>query len=108
MNIYISAPISGRTDADNKLVFDYAVTQVHYWGHFAINPYAISRLLPVMSHDSYMAIDFEIIKQCADAIYFFPGWKTSEGCRLEHDMAEALGIRIIEDIAEIAKEGKVK
>lgn len=104
MNIYLSAPITGRTADDNNLVFEYCATQLRYYGHFVINPWELGKCLPVLEHEKYMAIDFEIIKQAADAVFFAPGWSSSHGCRLEHDYAEALGLKIYHDIAEIARE----
>ena len=32
----------------------------------------------------------------ADAAIFAPGWQDARGCRIEHEAAEAYGIRVIE------------
>lgn len=106
MNIYLSAPITGRTEEDNNLVFAYTKTQLAYYGHFVIDPWAISKHLPRLSHEQYMAIDKEIIKSAADAVFFAPGWKSSRGCNIEHEFALSLGLPIYYDIAEIAKEAE--
>lgn len=83
MNIYISAPITGRTAIDNDLVYEYAKTQLIYLGHNVISPWHISKLLPTLTHEQYMAIDKAIIKNAADAVYFVNGWRSSTGCNEE-------------------------
>lgn len=106
MNIYISAPISGRTAADNDFLFEYTKGQLEYYGHKVINPWAIGKLLPKLSHDQYLAIDREIIKHAADAVFFAPGWIHSDGCKQEYEFCKRNEIQIYEDIAQIAKEAE--
>lgn len=105
MNIYISAPITGRTKDDIEFCFAYAKTQLEYYGHKTINPYAIGKMLPELTHEQYLAIDEAIIRNAADAVYFFAGWRESKGCQLEHKLAEDLGLVIFEDISEVAHYG---
>lgn len=106
MNIYISAPITGRTKDDIEFCFAYAKTQLEYYGHKTVNPYAIGKMLPELTHDQYLAIDDAILLHGGiDAVYFFAGWRESEGCRHEHRIAEELGLVIFEDISEVAHYG---
>ena len=32
-----------------------------------------------------------------DAVYFMPGWEEARGCKLEHQIAEAYGVKILTD-----------
>lgn len=106
MNIYISAPITGRTVDDITLVFSYAKTQLEYYGHRVIDPWAIGQTLPELKHEDYLAIDKEIIARAADAVYFCAGWQSSKGCQSELALCEALGIKTYFDISEVAKEAQ--
>lgn len=103
MNIYISAPITGRTTDDVALVFSYAKTQLEYYGHRVINPWAIGQLLPELTHEQYLAIDKEIITQAADAVFFCGGWQNSKGCKSEEALCRALGKLCFFDISEVAR-----
>lgn len=103
MNIYISAPITGRTAEDITFVFSYAKTQLEYLGHKVINPWAIGQLLPELTHEQYIAIDKAIIAQAADAVFFCAGWHNSEGCRKEEAFCRSLKIPRYFDISEVAK-----
>lgn len=105
MNIYISAPITGRKISEIETNYGYAQTQLEYLGHRVINPWAIGKSLPPLSHDNYLAIDKAIIKHAADAVYFCHGWQLSKGCQSELTFCEANGIKVYFDIAEVAKEG---
>lgn len=101
MNIYISGPITGISEASCELLFTNAVLNIQYLGHFAVSPWHISKLLPkTFSHDDYMAIDIEMMKRC-DAVYFIGGWEDSNGCKHERSICEALGIRIFDSMADI-------
>jgi Asp-tRNA(Asn)/Glu-tRNA(Gln) amidotransferase A subunit family amidase len=33
-----------------------------------------------------------------DAVLFLPGWESARGCKLEHAIAEAYGVRVIEGV----------
>ena len=105
MNVYISAPITGRTKDDNDFVFAYAKGQVEYYGHKVIDPWTLGKMLPELTHEQYLAIDEAIIRNAADAVYFFAGWRESKGCQQEHKLAEELGLVIFEDISEVANYG---
>ncbi len=39
----------------------------------------------------------ERMRQC-DAVYFCKGWENYRGCRIEHEAAEAYGLKIIEEV----------
>ena len=101
MNIYISGPITGRTEYDCTITFAIKQSEVESFGHTPINPWAIGAYLPKLTHEQYIAIDLEIIKQAADAVYFMPGWRNSRGCVIEHDFCEKQGIPIIEKISDL-------
>lgn len=106
MNIYISAPITGRTDEDVTFVFSYVRTQLEYYGHRVIDPWAIGQMLPPLSHDQYIEIDKAIIAQAADAVFFCAGWQSSKGCQSELALCEELDIKTYFDISEVAREAQ--
>lgn len=101
MNIYISAPITGRTEIDNDLVFEYAKTQLIYLGHKVISPWHISKLLPTLTHEQYMAIDKALIKNAADAVYFVSGWQHSAGCCEELEFCNENKIKTFHSLDEL-------
>ncbi len=39
----------------------------------------------------------ELMRQC-DAVYFCKGWENYRGCKIEHEAAEAYGLKIIEEV----------
>lgn len=41
----------------------------------------------------YLAKSLEIMSKC-DTVYFCKGWKQARGCRIEHEAAEAYGLKI--------------
>ncbi|MBR5299840.1 MAG: DUF4406 domain-containing protein [Bacteroidales bacterium] len=84
MNIYISGPITGRSEAECEMKFNKAQNEIEKLGHTAVNPWQIGKLLPKnLSHKDFMDIDKEILVKC-DAIYMMPDWNKSKGCREEH------------------------
>lgn len=85
MIIYISGPITGRSQAECEMKFNRAEREINAKGHDAINPWKIGKLLPVtFDHEDYMKVDMAIIRRC-DAVYFMDDWELSKGCRAERE-----------------------
>ena len=80
--IYIAGPISGV----NKYweAFEKAEDELTAAGFIALSP---TRLPEGLTKSQYMRIDFAMI-DCADAVYFLPGWHESPGARLEYNYCE--------------------
>lgn len=84
MNIYISGPITGRSNEDNEKAFNEAKLEIMKLGHVPVSPWDIGKALPrSFTHSDYMAIDIEILRRC-DAVVFIDGWEKSDGCQYEH------------------------
>ena len=102
MNIYISAPITGRTAAECEMKFNKAKNDILKRGHFAVSPWDISKSLPVtFQHDDYLAVDIEVMRRC-DAVLFLDGWYQSKGCRRERECCHHYGITILDSIEEVS------
>ena len=101
MNIYISAPITGCSDAECEMKFNKAKNEIIKREHFPVSPWDISKMLPrTFEHSDYLAVDFEVLKRC-DAVLFLDGWEESEGCRKERGWCYLLDIDVYDDIREV-------
>ena len=100
MRIFISQPMGGLSDEEVLRNKDCAIKEL------------------LMNHDYYYLPDhFEVIDswlghcnkgpiwclgesiklmQEADRVVFLPGWRNARGCRIEHQVCEDYGIRIME------------
>lgn len=93
MKIYISGKISGTKDFRER--FQKAEENLKKDGWDTINPVAIGDLLPASTtYKQFMEIDLKLLTMC-EAIYLIPGWETSEGAKTERQLAEALGLVIL-------------
>ena len=101
MNIYISAPITGCSDAECEMKFNKAKNEIIKRGHFPVSPWDISKMLPrTFEHSDYLAVDIEIMRRC-DAVLFLDKWSFSKGCRLEREACHHFGIVIFDGIEEV-------
>ena len=90
MTVYIAGKITGNPDY--KLLFRLAETLLSNMGHRVINPAALPEGLKPAD---YMSICVPML-MAADAVYFIPGWETSGGANIEHDLAAYCGKQILE------------
>lgn len=89
--IYIAGPMSGIHQM-NFPAFHAAAADLRAIGHTAINPAEINPDHK-MSWEDCMRSDIAALVTC-DAIYLLPGWEESRGAKLEHHIAERLGLTI--------------
>lgn len=91
--IYISGKISGLGEVHVQALFGYAETQLINKGYDVVNPINLRH-----DHDrswlSYMREDIKALMNC-DAIYMLTNWKDSKGAKIEHDLAQSLGLQIL-------------
>jgi hypothetical protein len=91
MKIYISGKITG-IEAEALVRFGLAELVMREAGFDPINPMALPHLHDKEWH-SFMREDIKALCDC-DAIYMLNNWKDSAGARLEHTVAECLGLQV--------------
>lgn len=82
--VYISGPIRGCDLYREN--FSNAEMLLKQKGYDVINPAEVSFVLPDLTHEQYMHIDYALMDLC-NAVYFLNGWKDSEGATLEFEYA---------------------
>lgn len=89
--IYIAGPMSGLPEL-NFPAFHAAAAALREQGLTVINPAEIN---PDVGTDwvDCMRVDIAQLVTC-DGIYLLPGWEKSRGAKLEHHIADALGMTV--------------
>lgn len=89
--------ISGQylPDGSHLPQFAEAAAKIEAGGHQAINPAV--RLPRFLERDDAIMHCFDFIRS-ADAMYFLPDWKLSDGAALERRFAEYIGKPIVRDL----------
>lgn len=85
MKIYISLPITGHDIEEVEASCIYASGVIQAKGHTPVSPLDVSPD-PDATYAEHMGNDIEALL-CCDAVLFLDGWRTSKGCRLEHEAA---------------------
>ena len=88
---YIAGPMTGLPEL-NFPAFHQAAEWLRGMGHTVVNPAEINPDHH-MSWEACMRSDIAQLVTC-DAIMLLPGWEDSRGAKLEHHIAERLGMRI--------------
>jgi hypothetical protein len=91
MKTYIAGPMSG-IEHFNYPAFHAKAVELRAEGRTVLSP-AEGVDDTSKPWDFYMRRALLLLVQC-DAIYMLAGWKASKGARLEHHIAEALGMVI--------------
>lgn len=105
MKVYISGPISlGGTlspeeCAANVAAFGAAEEVVRALGHEPVNPTTSARdgertATGFEAWVGFMRADLRLLLEC-DAIWMLPDWRLSKGARLEHQIANELGFKVL-------------
>ena len=109
MRIYISGPVTGKSDARVRFAEAERKLREQYPLGLIINPEAVSRpiaeqkgLAEAFCHEDYMEICFDLLERC-DAICMLEGWQDSRGACQEYGYARAAGHKLL--IGVEAKEG---
>lgn len=103
MRAFISGPITGVPDYMEK--FSKAHIFLDSIGYEPINPALVTYRIPDslgMDWEEYMSITLLLLKHC-DAVCMLEGWSKSPGAKIEHIMAQKLGLKImyLKDIRDI-------
>jgi hypothetical protein len=93
MRIYISGKISGLDYEVAKGYFDLVEEKLRTAGHVPINPCNIVPPNPNPDWKAYMVADIEALMNC-DAIIMLENWRDSKGAKIEHAIAEHLGLSV--------------
>lgn len=88
---YIAGPMTGLPEL-NFPAFHQAAEWLRGMGHEVVNPAEINPDVSMEWHEC-MRADIAQLVTC-QCIYLLPGWEDSRGAKLEHHIAERLGMRI--------------
>lgn len=91
--IYISGPISGYDIKERKERFNEVELALVKTGYEVVNP-TKNGLPPEATTHEHMKKDIELLLTC-DAIYMMEKWTHSKGCKVEFDIATAIGLEVI-------------
>ena len=92
LKIYLAGPMTGLPGL-NFAAFHAAALWLRGMGHTVINPTELNTD-PDAEWHACMRMDIAALVTC-DTIYLLPGWEDSRGAKLEHDIAERLGMAIV-------------
>jgi uncharacterized protein DUF4406 len=101
VRVYIAGPINGVLDG-NKQAFKQRATELEEQGHEPVNPWEVPvehdgpctgdpTIDPVHGYGCFMRKDLQALMTC-DGISFLEGWENSRGAKVEHAVAEILGM----------------
>ena len=93
MRIYISGKITGLNAEVSQQYFQQVEDLLTNAGHIALNPWKILPFHPDLTWHDYMAEDAKAIIHC-DAIIMLENWRESKGAKVEHSLAESLGLKM--------------
>lgn len=91
--IYISGPISGRDLTERRKTFAETAAWLRAEEFEVVNP--MENGLPENATTyQHMHRDIEMLMVC-DRIYMMKGWTHSKGCKVEFDVATAIGLPVM-------------
>lgn len=100
--IYISGPISGYDLEERRKAFMEIEERLKAQGYETVNPMKNGLPDEATTHE-HMKRDIELLLTC-DRIYFMKKWTHSKGCKLEFDVATAIGLPVMfEEAIELTK-----
>lgn len=93
MRIYISGQITGLEIKTAESYFEMVENKLTEAGHTPINPCKILPYDPQHTWHDYMAEDIKALLYC-DAIFMLENWTNSKGAKIEHGIAQGLGLPV--------------
>lgn len=108
MRIYISIPITGYDEAQQRAHAQHLSNYIRALGHEVVNPfdapkpfeYEYEYLSEKEKYAYYMGFDIADLLR-SDAAFFAFGWQMSKGCLLGNRAAEIYGIKRYYDLTKI-------
>lgn len=99
MKLYISGAITNNPDYEVQFLLTKEKLSSEY--NAIINPveisYEVNKKINSPNYYDYMRADIKELIEC-DAIYMMKGWKSSNGAKLEHEIAKVLNLKIIYEV----------
>ena len=101
----LSQPMAGRTEQEITATRDRAIAELERRGYEVVNTlftdewYSAEKMTErgvVQIPLCFLAKSLENMSLC-HAAYFCHGWQNARGCRIEHDVAVAYGLEVIEE-----------
>lgn len=101
----LSQPMAGKTDEEITATREKAIKALHDKGYEVVNTlftdewYSREKMEErgvVQIPLCFLAKSLENMSLC-HAAYFCKGWEHARGCKIEHDVAVAYGLTIIEE-----------
>lgn len=105
MKAMLSQPMAGLSDQQIIQVRERAIEALESMGYEVVNTLFtdewynkdnMTKRGVVQIPICFLAKSLENMSLC-DAVYFVKGWESARGCRIEHAVAEAYGVKIIEE-----------
>lgn len=93
MKIYISGKITGLSLSQATEKFEQLEQMINASGHVTVNPMKVLPFHPDHDWKKYMVADIEALMEC-DAIMMMDNWTDSKGAKIEHAIAERLGLKL--------------
>ena len=98
--IYISGPISGHDMEERRKAFKTAEVFLKAQGYEVVNPMENGLPAEATTHE-HMRRDIELLMTC-NIIYMMRRWTHSKGCKVEFDVATAIGLPVLfEEASEL-------
>lgn len=91
--IYISGPISGHNIEEKRKAFKEIQSHLEAQGYDPVNPMENGLPAEATTH-KHMKRDIELLMTC-DYIYMMRRWTHSKGCKVEFDVATAIGLPVL-------------
>ncbi len=101
----ISQPMAGRSTWEIDETRNRAIAELEQRGYYVVNTFFTGAwhgkeklegqgVVQISLH--FLAKSLEKMSFC-HAVYFCRGWQDARGCRIEHDVAVAYGLEVIEE-----------
>lgn len=94
MVVFISQPMSGKSDAEILAVREEVKDVIR--GKYGDNVFIIDSFIKSNKSPVYMLGTAISLMSSADVVFFAKGWENSRGCKIERQVAESYGIKCIE------------